>query len=77
MLNTVTLDTALDTALQLPSEQRDMLVEILKNRRIEARRQEVAAEARLSIAAFRAGKFKPVSAEEAIADLHQMLEDDE
>jgi len=77
MLNTVTLDTALDTALQLPSEQRDILVEILKNRQIEARRQEIAAEARLSIAAFREGKLKPVSAEEAIADLYQMLEDDE
>ena len=77
MLNTVTLDTALDTALQLPPEQRDILVEILKNRQIEARRQEIAAEARLSIAAFREGKLKPVSAEEAIADLYQMLEDDE
>ena len=46
-----------------------------RNRRIEARRQEIAAEARRSIAAFREGKLKPQSAEEAIADLHQALAD--
>ena len=77
MLNTVTLDQAIDTALQLPPEQRQMLVDILRNRQIEARRQEIAAEARKSIAAFREGKLNPQSAEEAIADLHQALEDAE
>ena len=35
MLNTVILDQAVDTALQLPPEQREMLVEILRNRQIE------------------------------------------
>lgn len=49
----------------------------LRNRRIEARRQEIAADARRSIAAFREGKLKAQSAEEAIADLHQALEDAE
>lgn len=68
-MNTVTLDQAIDTALQLPPEQREMLVDILRNRQIEARRQEIAAEARKSIAAFRKGKLKAQSAEEAIADL--------
>ena len=46
MLYTVTLDLAIDTALQLPPEQREMLIDILRNRQIEARRQEIAAEAR-------------------------------
>lgn len=77
MLNTVTLDQVIDTALQLPPEQREMLVEILRNRQVEERRQEIAAEAHKSIAAFREGKLKAQSAEEAIADLHQALEDAE
>ena len=77
MLYTVTLDLAIDTALQLPPEQREMLIDILRNRQIETRRQEIAAEARKSIAAFREGKLKVQSAEDAIADLHQSLEDAE
>jgi hypothetical protein len=76
-LNAVTLDQVIDTALQLPPEQQDMLVEILQKRRIETRRQEIAADARKSTAAFRKGKLKAQSAEEVIADLHKGLEDAE
>lgn len=77
MLNTVTLDQAIDTALQLPLEQREMLVDILRNRQIEARRQEIATEARQSTIAFRAGNLKAQSAEDAIAELHLAFEDAE
>ena len=77
MLNTITLDQAIDTALQLPPEQREMLVEILRNRQIEARRQEIAADARKSIVAFREGKLKAQSVDEVIAELHRALEDAE
>ena len=47
----------------------------LRNRRIEARRQEIAADARRFMAAFREGKIRAQSAEEAIAELHQAFED--
>ncbi len=77
MLNSVTLDQAIDTALQLPAEQQEMLVDILRSRQIEARRQEIAADARASIAAFRAGKLKAYSAEDLITELHKTLEDAE
>ncbi len=77
MLNSVTLDQAIDTALQLPPEQRDMLVDILRSRRIEARRQEIATEARQSIAAFREGILKARPVEEVLMDLHQALADAE
>lgn len=77
MLDRVTLDQAVHIALQLPPDQQDMLVEILRKRRSEARRREIAADARKSIAAFRKGKLKAQSAEEAIAELHRSLEDDE
>ena len=76
-VGTVTLDQAIDTAMQLPPAQRDMLLEILRSRRIEARRAEIAADARDSIAAFRAGELKTGSAEEVIAELRQTLEDSE
>ncbi len=77
MLDTVTLDQALETALQLPPEQREMLVAILRHRQVEARRQEMAADAAESLAAWRAGKLRSQSAEDAIAELHADLEDDE
>jgi hypothetical protein len=77
MSNTITLDQVIDTALQLPPEQREMLIEILRNRQIEARRQEIATDAQQSIALFHAGKLKVKSAEEVITDLHQTLADAE
>ncbi|MBE2233388.1 MAG: hypothetical protein IAE85_07835 [Anaerolinea sp.] len=77
MLNSVTLDQAIDTALQLPTEQQEMLVDILRSRQIEARRQEIAADAGVSITAFQAGKLKAYSAEALIAELHETLEDAE
>ena len=77
MLNSVTLDQVIDTALQLPPEQREMLVDILRNRQIEARREEIAADAQESIAMFREGQLKGLSAEEAISELHQVHEDSE
>ena len=71
MLNVVTLDQVIDSALQLHEEQREMLVEILRNRQIDTRLLEIAADARHSIAEFYEGKYKAQSAEAAIADLHE------
>ncbi len=41
----------------------------------DRRREGIAADARASIASFRAGELKAYSAEELIAELHQSLED--
>lgn len=71
MENAVTLDNAIDTASRLPPEQQAMLVEILRRRHLEARRLEIATEARQAIAMFRDGILKPQSVAEAIADLHR------
>ena len=73
----VTLDHVIDSAMQLPLEQQQMLLEILQNRQIEARRQEIARDAQESLSAFRAGQFKPQTAAEIIDDLRQALEADE
>ena len=40
----VTLEEAILTVNQLPLEQREMLLEIIKNQMIEARREEIATE---------------------------------
>ncbi len=76
-MNAITLDQAINTVLQLPPDQQEMLIDILSKRRIETRRQEIMVDANKSIAAFRDGQFKAQSAEEAIAELHRTLEDDE
>jgi ATP phosphoribosyltransferase regulatory subunit HisZ len=71
----VTLDQALDAAMQLPPDQQEMLIQILHNRRIESRREEIAQNAKTSIAEFHSGQLKPLTAEEAIAELRQSLND--
>ena len=77
MSRIVTLDEAIEAASSLSPDQREMLIDILRNRQIAERREEIALEARTSIAAFREGKIKAQSAEETIASLHQALEDAE
>ena len=68
-MNTVTLDETLDMVMQLPLEQQDMLMEILRKRRIEVNRRKISKDAEISISAFRANKFKYQSADEVIAEL--------
>jgi hypothetical protein len=66
-----TLDQVLETALQLPYEQQEILIEILQNRLRENRREKMAADAQQSLADFHAGKFQPQSAQEVILALRQ------
>jgi hypothetical protein len=69
------LDKALDAAMELPPDQREMLVAILQKRQIEARRQEIADDARESIGMFEAGHLKRQSAEEILRELHEDRDD--
>jgi hypothetical protein len=71
----VTLDQALDAAMQLTPDQQEMLIQLLHNRRIESQREEIAQNAQLSIAAFHSGQLKPQTAEEIIFELRQSLDD--
>jgi fructose-1-phosphate kinase PfkB-like protein len=77
MKNSVTLDDAIDAASRLPKDQQQMLIEILRNRQIDARRQEIAEDARQTVALFRQGKLVPQSAKDVIAELHEELEQDQ
>jgi transcriptional regulator with AAA-type ATPase domain len=67
------LDKVLDEAMDLPLEQQEMLIQILQRRIVERRRDEIATDAAVSLAEFRAGKLKAQSAEEAIAELREFL----
>jgi hypothetical protein len=72
-----TLDQVLETALQLPYEQQEMLISILRKRHQESRRAEIAADAQQTLADFRVGKFQPQSAENVIGALRQSLQEPE
>lgn len=72
----VTLEQAILTVNQLPLEQREMLLEIVKNQMIETRGAEMAEDAKEAIASFRCGELKPQSVESIISELQAILEDD-
>jgi hypothetical protein len=72
-MKTITLDQAIDLAMQLPLEQREMLLQIIRQRDIELRRDEIAKDARTSIGAYRAGKLKAQSVDQVMQELRQTL----
>jgi hypothetical protein len=54
----------------------EMLIDLMRGWRIEARRREIARDAQGSLAAFRSGELEPQSAQAVIAEL-QLLEGQE
>jgi len=70
-----TLDQILETALQLPYEQQEMLIKILQNRYHESRRAAIAADAQQSLTDFHVGNLRPQSSKDVIAALRQSLND--
>jgi len=73
----VTLAAAIEVVEQLPIDQQDQLVQIIRNRQIERRRDEIAENGREALAAYRAGELKSYTAEEAIVELRNMLDSPE
>jgi len=67
-----TLDQVLDSVMELPLDQRGMLVDILQNRYVVERRREIAANAEISMKLYRMGKLKSQSAEELINELRSL-----
>ena len=66
---TLTLDRVLTDAEHLPSDEQEILEDLLRKRRIEAWRAETANETKNAAAVFRSGKLKTQSAESIIARL--------
>jgi hypothetical protein len=73
----VTLAAAIEVVEQLPIDQQDQLVQIIRNRQIERRRDEIAENGREALAEYRAGELKSYTAEEAIAELRNILDSPE
>lgn len=69
----ITLEEAILTVNQLPLEQREMLLEIIKNQMIETRREEIAQDAKEAITSFYRGELKPQSVENIISELQATL----
>ncbi len=74
---TMTFEQVVETVRQFPDEQREMLVDLIRGWRTEARRREIARDAQESLAAFRSGQLDPQSAQAVITELQQSLEDQE
>ena len=72
-----TLDQVLETALQLPYEQQQMLIQILQNRHHESRRAEIATDAQQTLTEFREGKFQSQSAKDVVTALRRSLHESE
>jgi hypothetical protein len=73
----ITLDHALDVAMQLSYEQRQMLIDILSKRQTEERREELAENAREAVKSFHAGELKTESADELIKRLHASVREED
>ena len=71
------LNQVLETALQLPYEQQEMLIKLLQNHHHEIRRTEIAADARKTLAEFHSGNFQHQSAEDVILTLRESLQEPE
>ena len=71
----ITLEQALITVNQLPIEQREMLIEIVKNQMIESYRDEIARNAKEAREAFQIGELKPQPLEDIIDELKTILYD--
>jgi hypothetical protein len=67
------LDKVLDEAKKLSLEQQEMLIEILKNRLSENQREQIAQDAKVSLAEFHAGKLKIQTAADAIKELQGFI----
>ena len=73
----VTLTDVLDAVEQLTDEDQEALVDIIRQRQIERRRDEIARDAQESMAAYRAGLLPSYTVEEAIAELQVIMESSE
>ena len=65
----VTINSTLEDIMQLDYASREMLLEILQKRQIEARRDEMAKNAKRSLKEYNSGKLQALTAEEVIEKL--------
>ncbi|TYR35979.1 hypothetical protein FXV77_11090 [Sphingobacterium phlebotomi] len=67
-----TVNSALEEIMQLDYTSREMILEILKKRQIEARREDIAKNARKSIRDYQRGKTPAKSLSETLDHLENL-----
>jgi aspartate 1-decarboxylase len=72
----ITLDQVLTEAAALSADEKVMLEDLLRKRRVEAWRIETTAAAKRAVKDFRAGKLKSQSPDDVIARLRAGLDAD-
>lgn len=68
----VTIDSTLEDIMKLDFTSREMLLEILQKRQIEARRDEMAKNARQSLKDYNGGKLSASSAKDVLSKLSSL-----
>ncbi len=68
-----TIDSTLEEIMQLDYTSREMILEILKKRQIESRRENMSKNARRSIKEYKEGKLEAKSLEETLEVLDSLL----
>ena len=68
----VTIDSTLEDIMQLDYGSREMLLEILQKRQIEARRSEIAKTAKQTLKEYHSGAILPVAADEVVKKLNAL-----
>jgi len=68
----VTINSTLEDIMQLDFASREILIEILQKRQIEARRHKIAKTAKKSLREYRSGINAPLSADDVIAKLNNL-----
>jgi hypothetical protein len=72
---TVTLNRVLELADKLPDEDQELLLDLLRRRRAEAWRKQLAADIRQARSDYRSGKLKSESVDELITRLHRSIDE--
>ncbi|HEY0899475.1 MAG: hypothetical protein ACO1NS_08875 [Daejeonella sp.] len=67
-----TIDSALQEIMRMDYNSREMLLEILQKRQIEARRNDVAKSAKQSLKDYHSGRITPATADEVKTRLNSL-----
>ncbi|MBX2944714.1 MAG: hypothetical protein KF725_02675 [Cyclobacteriaceae bacterium] len=71
-MKALTVDKVLDSIMKLDFSSRAIILEVLRSRQIEERRDEIFRNARQSKADLSKGKLKPATAEDVIDKLKNL-----
>jgi hypothetical protein len=68
----VTINSTLEDIMQLDFDSREMLLEILQKRQVEARRDKMAKNAKKTLKEYHSGKISPLDVEEVLEKLNTL-----